>query len=83
MAAARHRSGGGAVVFASWNGATDVATWRVFAGKSRSALHEVGSGRRSGFETAIAVHSSGPYFAVQAHDAKGNALAKSAPVKIR
>ncbi len=81
-AAARHRSGGGAVVYASWNGATNVATWRVFAGKSRSALHERGSGRRSGFETAIAVHSNGPYFAVQAHDAKGTLLAKSAAVKI-
>jgi len=81
VAAARHRSGG-ATVYASWNGATNVASWRVFAGKSRSALHEVGSGRRSGFETAIAVRSSGPYFAVQARDAKGRVLAKSAPVKI-
>ncbi|MGN6678148.1 MAG: arylsulfotransferase family protein [Streptosporangiaceae bacterium] len=82
-AAARRRSGGGAIVYASWNGATDVASWRVFAGKSRSALHEVGSGRKSSFETAIAVHHSGPYFAVQAHDAKGKALARSAPVEIR
>jgi hypothetical protein len=81
-AAARHRSGGGAVVYASWNGATNVASWRVFAGKSRSALHQVGSGRRSGFETGIAVRSMGPYFAVQAHDAKGKLLAKSSPVKI-
>ena len=81
-AAAKHRSGGGAVVYASWNGSTHVASWRVFAGRSRSALHEVGSGRRSGFETAIAVRNNGPYFAVQAHDAKGNALAKSAPVRI-
>jgi hypothetical protein len=81
VAAARHRSGG-ATVYASWNGATSVASWRVFAGKSRSALHEVGSGRRSGFETAIAVRSKGPYFAVEARDAKGKVLAKSAPVKI-
>jgi Arylsulfotransferase (ASST) len=80
--AARHHSGGGAVVYASWNGATNVATWRVFAGRSKTSLHEVGSGRRSGFETAIAVHSKGPYFAVQARDAKGKALAKSAPVRI-
>ncbi len=79
---ARPRAGGGAVVYASWNGATHVATWRVLAGKSRSALHEAGSGRRSGFETAIAVRSKGPYFAVQAHDAKGKLLAKSAVVKI-
>jgi hypothetical protein len=82
-AAARHRSGGGAVVYASWNGATDVATWRVFAGKSKSALREVGSGRKSGFETAIGVRHNGPFFAAQAYDAKGNALARSAPVQIR
>jgi hypothetical protein len=82
-AAARHRSGGGAVVYASWNGATDVATWRVFAGTSKSALCEVGSGRKSGFETAIEVRHNGRYFAVAAHDAKGKALARSAPVKIR
>jgi hypothetical protein len=82
-AAARRRSGGGAIVYASWNGATSIATWRVFAGKSKSALQEVGSGRKSGFETAIEVRHNGPYFAVEAHDAKGKALAKSAPVKIR
>lgn len=81
-AAARHRSGGGAVAYASWNGATNVATWRVLAGKSRTELHEVGSGRRSGFETAIGVRSNGPYFAAAAHDAKGTLLAKSAAVKI-
>jgi hypothetical protein len=82
-AAARHKSGGGAVVYASWNGATDVATWRVFAGTSKSALREVGSGRKSGFETAIEVRHNGAYFAVEAHDANGKALARSAPVKIR
>ncbi|MDR2983443.1 MAG: arylsulfotransferase family protein [Nocardiopsaceae bacterium] len=82
-AAARHRSGGGAVVYASWNGATSVATWRVFAGKSASALREVGSARKRGFETAIAVRGDGPYFAVEAHNLKGKALARSAPVKIR
>jgi hypothetical protein len=81
--AARRRPGGGAVVYASWNGATEVASWRVFAGTSKSAMHQVGSGRKSTFETAIAVRHSGPYFAVQAHDSTGKALAKSAPVEIR
>jgi hypothetical protein len=55
----------------------------VFAGKSKSALREVGSGRKSGFETAIGVRHNGPFFAAQAYDAKGNALARSAPVQIR
>ena len=80
-AAARHRSGG-ATVYASWNGATDVASWTVLAGTSQSGLTQAGSARKSGFETAIAVPSKGPYFAVQAHDAHGHALSRSAPVKI-
>jgi Arylsulfotransferase (ASST) len=80
-AAARHRSGS-ATVYASWNGATGVRTWTVFAGKTRTSLRALGSAGRTGFETAVAVPNSGPYFAVQAHDAKGNALGKSAIVRI-
>ncbi len=78
---ARHRPGG-ATVYTSWNGATEAATWSILAGKSRSALKPVGSGRRKGFETAIAVNHSGPFFAVRAHDAKGQLLATSATVEI-
>jgi hypothetical protein len=80
-AAARHRSGG-ATVYASWNGATNVRTWTVFAGKTATSLRAIASADRTGFETAIAVRNSGPYFAVQAHDVKGKALGKSAVVKI-
>jgi hypothetical protein len=81
-AAARHRSGG-ATVYASWNGATAVKSWAVFAGRAASALHQIASAPKNGFETAIEVSNSGPYFQVQAHDAKGRALAKSRPVRIR
>lgn len=79
--AARRRSGG-ATVYASWNGATNVASWTVLAGQSRSSLAPVGSRRRTGFETAIAVPHSGPYFAVQPHDAVGRVLARSATVAV-
>jgi hypothetical protein len=81
-AAARHRTGG-ATVYASWNGATAVKSWAVFAGRAASALHQIASAPKNGFETAIVVSSGGPYFAVQAHDAKGRALAKSRAVRIR
>ncbi|HEX6932764.1 MAG TPA: arylsulfotransferase family protein [Streptosporangiaceae bacterium] len=80
-AAARHRSGG-AVVYASWNGATQVTSWRVYAGKTRTSLTEVTSVPRAGFETAIAVEHPGPYFAVQPHDAARRALSRSAPVRM-
>lgn len=80
-AEARHRTGG-ATVYASWNGATEVRSWAVFAGTAGTSLTNVGTARKTGFETAIAVRSEGPHFAVQALDAKGKALAKSAVVKI-
>jgi Arylsulfotransferase (ASST) len=79
--AARHHSGG-ATVYASWNGATEVTSWTVYTGATPTSLAEVASARRGGFETAIAVPSVGPYFAVQAHDATGHPLSRSAPVRI-
>jgi Arylsulfotransferase (ASST) len=81
-AAARFRTGG-ATVFASWNGATEVRSWGVFAGRTAGNLHQIATARKSGFETGIEVSNRGPYFAVQARDAKGHALARSAPVRIR
>ncbi len=80
-AAARYRSGG-ATVYASWNGATEVASWAVLAGQP-GRLSRVAAARRAGFETAIDVSSTGPYFAVHALDASGHVLAASKPVKIR
>ena len=81
-AAARVNPAGGSVVYASWNGATDVTTWTVLAGKTVSALVQAGSQRRSGFETMITVNSMGPYFAVAAEDASGRVLARSATVRL-
>jgi len=80
-AAARHKAGG-AIVYASWNGATEVRSWSVYSGRTRTSMRLVGSAQRSGFETAIKVPSKGPYFAVQPHDAAGHALSRSLPVKI-
>jgi len=71
----------GSAVYVSWNGATDVATWTVLAGKNRAGLATVGSQPQAGFETAISVDSEGPYFAVTAQDAAGRQLGRSAVVK--
>jgi hypothetical protein len=67
-------------VYASWNGATTVASWQVLAGASPSALSPVGSGAFAGFETAVAIPGQPPYVAVQALDAAGNVLGTSAAV---
>jgi hypothetical protein len=68
-------------VAASWNGATEVASWRVLAGASATALAPVASGAKSGFETTMKASTAGPYVAVQALDGSGNALGTSATVK--
>jgi hypothetical protein len=81
--AAHARPGGGATVYASWNGATDVDSWAVLAGSSPSSLARAGTGRRTGFETAIAVSHAGPYFAAEARDASGSALARAKAVRLR
>lgn len=80
--AARVNPAGGSTVYASWNGATELDSWTVLAGSSASGLKQVGSQRRSGFETAITVNSEGPYFAVTANDASGNPLGQSATVRL-
>ena len=80
--AARVNPAGGSVVYASWNGATEVDTWTVLAGTTAGALAKAGSQRRAGFETAITVNTKGPYFAVTAGDASGRVLAQSATVRL-
>jgi hypothetical protein len=68
-----------ATVYASWNGATQVASWRVLRGSSPSALAPVASAARAGFETAIALPKLAPgaYVQVQALDAGGNLIGAS------
>jgi hypothetical protein len=81
-AAARVSPAGGSVVYASWNGSTQVNSWTVLAGKTASALVQAGAQSPHGFETAITVNSMGPYFAVIATDASGRELARSATVRL-
>jgi hypothetical protein len=54
-----HRS---STVYVSWNGATQVAFWRVRAGADSSHLRTVATVRKAGFETAISLaHAYGAY----------------------
>ena len=75
--------GGGSspVAYASWNGATQVASWRVLAGRSSRRLAPVASAARSGFETAIPLRGSEPWLQVQALDASGTVLGSSTPIR--
>jgi hypothetical protein len=67
-------------LYASWNGATEVATWEVLAGPHPGLLQSLGSIPRDGFETAMQVHSSEPYIAVQAKHRSGRVLGDTTPV---
>jgi len=78
---AKSAGAGAASVAVSWNGATDVASWRVLAGASSSSLAPVTSVAKSGFQTTLTAHTSGPYVAVQALDGSGGVLGTSATVK--
>lgn len=72
----------GAVLYASWNGATNVASWRVLAGSTASTLAPLVTVPRSGFETAIDLPSAPRYYAVQALDATGRVLSSSRAASI-
>jgi hypothetical protein len=74
---------GGLLAYASWNGATEVASWRVLAGASATALVPVANAAKSGFETTIALpaSASGPYVQVQALSSAGSAIGVSAVVR--
>ncbi|HEV7585703.1 MAG TPA: arylsulfotransferase family protein [Solirubrobacteraceae bacterium] len=75
---ARRRARDRVEVRVSWNGATEVRSWRVLAGRAPQELSAVATVPRSGFETAIAARASDPYLAVQALDRSGRVIAVSA-----
>jgi hypothetical protein len=70
-------SSSGTVVYVSWNGAVNVASWRVLAGPSASQLAAVTASRKRGFETAISVRGRQACFQVQALSSSGAVLATS------
>lgn len=69
-----------ATAYVSWNGATNVARWRVLGGASPRSLRTVRTVRKSGFETAIGIPTQA-YVRVEALDAAGHRLASSPTVR--
>jgi hypothetical protein len=67
-------------LYASWNGATDVARWQFLAGRSAGSLSRVATTRRRSFETRLDLNSSATVFAVRALDSKGRVIGRSAAV---
>ncbi len=74
--AVRDRAGA-TTLYASWNGATRLASWRVLAGAGTGRLSAVASAPKSGFETTIPVPRGYTRFQVQALDAHGSVIGTS------
>ena len=80
--AAAQRRGSRTAVWASWNGATEVARWQVLFGDAPGALEPGGSVPRDGFETALSSPRAA-YVAVRALGADGAELGTSKPIRVR
>jgi hypothetical protein len=70
-----------AIVYASWNGATEVTSWRALAGPAPEQMEIVGEAARSGFETEIRVDTAADWYSVQALDASGNVIGTAVAIQ--
>ena len=69
-------------VYASWNGATEVASWTLYkTTKNGARVMRLTSAPRSGFETAINYAGYASYVFVQAEDEHGKTIGKSAVIE--
>ena len=92
IAANANNTGEETIVHASWNGATNVASWRVLAGNSASTVEPIETIPDSGFESSAelppdprALKSPKPYAyaEVQALSSAGKVLGSSAATKVK
>jgi EmrB/QacA subfamily drug resistance transporter len=82
-AGAARRANRKTTVYASWNGATRLARWRVLAATGDGRLSAVTSAAKSGFETTIPVPPGYKSFEVEALDANGRVIGASLPFASR
>lgn len=69
-------------VYASWNGATEVAAWEVFGGSSPTELTSLGRAASRGFETLIQIESDANYTLARALDGQGSERGRSPVVAV-
>jgi len=69
-------------IYASWNGATEVATWQVLAGSGPDELEPLASAPKKGFETVITVHTTEPYVGLEAMNNSGQVLGTTRAIKL-
>ncbi|HEY8304761.1 MAG TPA: arylsulfotransferase family protein [Solirubrobacteraceae bacterium] len=71
------------IVRASWNGATDVASWRVLAGEDPGSLQPRTAIPASDFESSTILPKRYAYAQAQALDRRGRVLGASAAVRVQ
>jgi hypothetical protein len=69
-------------LYVSWNGATDVAAWRLDTGPSAEQLEPVLTRPRTGFETSLPDPGHGPVVAAVALDRAGRERGRSKPLRL-
>jgi hypothetical protein len=79
--AVSERAGERLTLHVSWNGATEVGSWQVVAGRGPQRLESIGVFPKTGFETAISVATSEPYLRVRALSRDGAVLGTSRVVE--
>jgi len=79
--AVQSHSASAVTVAASWNGATEVASWQVLAGASPASLTVLASAPKRGFQTSIAVTSAPAYLVVQALNPAGAVIGRSPAIR--
>ncbi len=82
-AANRNNTGEETIVAMSWNGATEVASWRVLAGNRPGSLLPQTTIAPTGFETSTVLTKRYAYAAVQALNSAGEVLGTSSTVPVR
>ncbi|MEZ5078231.1 MAG: arylsulfotransferase family protein [Solirubrobacterales bacterium] len=80
--ASEDAAGGTLKAWASWNGDTRVATWRLLAGPSKKALDPVGTARRNGFETAVTAKAKGKFVQMEGLARNGAVLGRTAVTRV-
>jgi hypothetical protein len=80
--ASLNNTGEETIVHASWDGATEVAAWRVLAGKRTGPLTARATIPASGFESSTTLPEKYARVSVQALDSAGAVLGGSRPVKV-
>jgi Arylsulfotransferase (ASST) len=73
---------GSPLLYVSWNGATEVASWQLLTGSTPAALQATATVPRTGFETQLSPGLTSGYAAVTALDASDRPLGQSATVTL-